>query len=184
MHSQTNASSGKWMSNRQRTTPIIPFVHVWQANFAIQANVIFAEPIGVHCFQICTDLSLKPKIIEWLINNCSFFCPVIWFDWWKTTYSKCLMNFPWIDIGHFQASFFQNLWNTISWSQQQLIDWILRHICEIANVCFWFEAQFFGFCLSHNQTGRRTISLYGEPSETQIENVIKIKIRRSSGWDL
>lgn len=45
MHGQTDSSSREWMTNRQRASPVVPFVQIWLAHFTVQTDVILAEPI-------------------------------------------------------------------------------------------------------------------------------------------
>lgn len=59
VHCQSNSGGGKRMTNRQRATPVIPFIHVGQTNFFRQTHFRFAEPIRIQRFNVGQNLTLK-----------------------------------------------------------------------------------------------------------------------------
>lgn len=68
----------------------------------------------------------------------------------KCTYSERLMDLPCVDVVQFESGFLQNLRNAIGWPKQQFVDWILRYVGEVSDVCLRFESELFGFCFGHN----------------------------------
>lgn len=66
VHRQANACRSKWMSDGQRSSPIVPFVQIWDANLSIETDVFLAEPIRVQSFQIGANLSLS-QTSDWIL---------------------------------------------------------------------------------------------------------------------
>lgn len=123
MHAQSHSCCREGMPNGQRASPVVPLIQIWIPHLLAQPHVGLAEPIRIHSFEICNDLS-----------------------------SKSLMNLPCVDVIELEIGLLEDLRNAIGRSQEQLINGVLRDVEEISEICLRLESQFLGLCFSRDQT--------------------------------